>query len=89
MQTRINASRRALLGKAVLAVALIAAPVAFAQSTGKEYTVVMSNMQYGAIPSGVKVGDTIDLGEGLKVEVVAVNGNDVLSTLAKSFHLVG
>jgi beta-lactamase superfamily II metal-dependent hydrolase len=31
----------------------------------------------------VRIGDTIELGEGLRVEVVAVNGNDVLSTLAK------
>jgi plastocyanin len=62
--------RRALLGKVVLAFALIAAPAAFAQSKeapskdaasagGKEYTVVMSNMDFGAVPSGLKVGDTI------------------------------
>ncbi|MGZ3272900.1 MAG: cupredoxin domain-containing protein [Caulobacteraceae bacterium] len=61
---RIDAPRRALLGKAVLAAALIAAPAAFGQSTsgsstGKEYTVVMSNMDYGALPPGLKVGDTI------------------------------
>jgi hypothetical protein len=30
----------------------------------------------------VSIGDTIDLGPGLRVEVVAVNGNDVLSRLA-------
>jgi plastocyanin len=52
------------LGTALLAVALIAPPAAFAQasgssSTGKEYTVTMSNMQYAAMPSGLKVGDTI------------------------------
>lgn len=57
-------SRRALLAQAVLAAALIAAPAAFGQSTagqaaGKEYTVVMSNMEYGALPPGLKVGDTI------------------------------
>lgn len=66
---RIAAPLRALLGKAVLAAALIAAPAAFAQSTkgasaaspstGKEYTVVMSNMDYAAMPPGLKVGDTI------------------------------
>ena len=65
------APRRALLGKALLAAALIAAPTAFAQSKeaaskdapsaggGKEYTVVMSNMDYGAVPANLKVGDTI------------------------------
>jgi plastocyanin len=61
--------RRALLAQAVLAAALIAAPAAFAQSpegkssegqsAGKEYTVTMSNMAYGALPPGLKVGDTI------------------------------
>lgn len=52
----------ARLAQAVLAVALIVAPPAFAQSSGgsgKDYTVVMSNMDYGATPSGLKVGDTI------------------------------
>jgi len=60
---------------AVLAAALIAAPAAFGQAkgskaadksaekgaegAGKDYTVVMSNMDYGALPSGLKVGDTI------------------------------
>ena len=52
-------ARRARLAQAVLALALIAAPPAFAQSTGKDYTVVMSNMDYGATPPGLKVGDTI------------------------------
>jgi beta-lactamase superfamily II metal-dependent hydrolase len=31
----------------------------------------------------LKLGDTISLGKGLRIEVVAVNGNDVLSTLAR------
>ena len=58
---------------ALLAAALIAAPAAFAQAKaakaadsakdaeggGKNYTVMMSNMDYGAIPPGLKVGDTI------------------------------
>ena len=57
-------ARRARLAQAVLALALVAAPPAFAQSaggqsTGKDYTVVMSNMDYGATPPGLKVGDTI------------------------------
>jgi plastocyanin len=57
------------LGKAVLAAALVAAPAAFAQSkeasstadssAGKEYRVEMRNMDFGAIPPGLKVGDTI------------------------------
>jgi plastocyanin len=29
------------------------------QSGGKEYTVTMGNMDYGALPSGLTVGDTI------------------------------
>lgn len=64
IQIRIAASRRARLGAAVLAAALIAAPAAFGQaggdqSAGKEYTVTMSNMAYGALPPGLKVGDTL------------------------------
>jgi plastocyanin len=72
-QPRIAAPRRAVLGVALLGAALIVAPAAFGQSKGakasddsktaggggKEYTVVMSNMDYGAIPPGLKVGDTI------------------------------
>lgn len=64
LQTRTVAPRRALLGAALLAAALIAAPAAFSQSKGaegggKQYTVALSNMDYGAIPPGLKVGDTI------------------------------
>ena len=71
VHTRTAAPRRAVLGMAVLAAALIAAPAAFGQAKGskaadkdaggggKDYTVVMSNMDYGALPSGLKVGDTI------------------------------
>jgi plastocyanin len=79
-QIRIDARRRALLGNAILAAALIAAPAAFAQSTGKEYTVVMSNMDYGALPPGLKVGDTI----------VWVNHDTVIHSITakdKSFDL--
>jgi plastocyanin len=89
IQIRIAMPRRTLLGKAVLAAALIAAP-AFAQSTegksagsqaaGKEYTVVMSNMDYGALPSKLKVGDTI----------VWVNHDTVIHSITardKSFDL--
>jgi plastocyanin len=57
-------TRRRRLGLALLAAALIAAPAAVVHaadgaSGGKEYTVTMSNMAYGALPSGLKVGDTI------------------------------
>ncbi len=48
-------NRLALLSAAAMAVALVSAPAAF----GHDYTVVMSNMDYGALPSGLKVGDTI------------------------------
>ena len=50
---------RALLVRGALAAALIAAPAAFGQSGGHETTVTMSNMDYGALPSNLKVGDTI------------------------------
>jgi plastocyanin len=64
IEIRNVASWRAHLGKALLAAALILAPAALAQKAsaqaeGKEYTVVMSNMDYGATPAGLKVGDTI------------------------------
>ena len=56
--------RRAILVQALMAAALMAAPAAFSQPAGgatggKEYTVVISNMDYGATPPGLKVGDTI------------------------------
>lgn len=50
---------RALLVRGALATALIAAPAAFGESGGHETTVTMSNMDYGALPSNLKVGDTI------------------------------
>jgi plastocyanin len=50
---------RAVLTRTLLAAVLIAAPAAFGQSGGREYTVVMNNMDYGAMPSNLKVGDTI------------------------------
>jgi plastocyanin len=67
--SRIAAHRRAFVAAVLAATAVIAAPAAFAQSKesgakgadagGKEYTVVMSNMDYGSIPPGLKVGDTV------------------------------
>jgi plastocyanin len=52
--------RLALLAAAVIAApAVFGQPAAAADSSGHDYTVVMSNMDYGATPSGLKVGDTI------------------------------
>ncbi len=46
--------------KAVLMLgALSVAAAASSQAGPKQYTVVMSNMNYGAIPTTAKVGDTI------------------------------
>jgi plastocyanin len=55
----IARSCRAHLSKALLAAALIAASPAVGQAAGHEYKLVMRNMDYGAAPSGLKVGDTI------------------------------
>ena len=43
---------------------------------GKEYTVVMSNMDYGAMPPGLKVGDTI----------VFVNHDTVIHSITARDH---
>ena len=51
--------RRSIASKAALLAVLAAASVALAQSSGHDYTVVMSNMDYGKIPPNLKVGDTI------------------------------
>ena len=59
IQIRIAAPWRARLGQALVAAALLSGPGAFGQPAGHEYTVVMRNMDYGATPSGLKVGDTI------------------------------
>jgi plastocyanin len=90
--TRIAAPRRALLVGALSAAALIAAPAALAQSKkkktpagddsggdqggGKEYTVSMSNMAYGAMPPDLKVGDTI----------VWVNSDTVIHSITARDH---
>ncbi len=58
IQSRIARSRRTHLGKALLAAALISVSAA-GQAAAKEYTVTMANMDYGPVPSGLKVGDTI------------------------------
>lgn len=50
---RASGAAAALLGVA-MASAVIARP-----APPKQYTVVMANMSYGKLPSGVKVGDTI------------------------------
>ena len=64
LQNRTAEARRHLLGVALLTAALIAAPAvvvraADSPASGKEYTVTLSAMAYGAMPSGLKVGDTI------------------------------
>jgi len=51
-----------MVGMARIAVALGGVSLAVAassQAAPKQYTVVMANMNYGALPGGAKVGDTI------------------------------
>jgi plastocyanin len=55
----IARSWRARLSKAVLAGALVVAAPAAGQTAGQEHKVIMRNMDYGPVPSGLKVGDTI------------------------------
>ncbi len=72
---KTNAGRTLLAG-AIAISALAAASVTFGQSGGHEYTVVMSNMDYGKIPSDLKVGDTI----------VWVNHDTVLHSITARNH---
>lgn len=62
IRTRLRAYWRDLI-VLLAAVAMITLPPAFAQSTdqqsGREFTLVMSNMAYAASPKDLKVGDTI------------------------------
>jgi len=44
---------------AIAMAALSVTVAATSQAAPKQYTVVMSNMNYGALPGGAKVGDTI------------------------------
>ena len=56
------ALRTTVFGTARIAVALgglSLAAAATSQAAPKQYTVVMANMNYGALPGGAKVGDTI------------------------------
>jgi plastocyanin len=83
-QTRIAARLRTHLAKATLSAALVtpliatlvAAPAAFAQPAGHEYTVTINNMEYGAMPDGAKVGDSI----------VWVNRDSVLHSVTARDH---
>jgi plastocyanin len=59
IEQQFAASWRRRLGAALTAAALIAGSTAFAQTAGHQYTVTMANMDYGAIPPKLKVGDTI------------------------------
>lgn len=53
-------SRAWLLGPAVTAIAAFATSVPSAAApAGHQYVVSISNMAYGSIPSGLKVGDSI------------------------------
>ena len=65
-------NRRALVSKAALVAMLTVASTALAQ----DYSVVMSNMDYGKIPSNLKVGDTI----------VWVNHDTVLHSITARDH---
>lgn len=72
---KTNAGRNLLAGAIAIGV-LAAASITFGQSGGHEYTVVMSNMDYGKIPSDLKVGDTI----------VWVNRDTVLHSVTARDH---
>ncbi len=80
IQPRTAASWRQGLGAALLAANLIGAPIAFAQSAdrpdGRAYTVTLGSMSYGAIPSDLKVGDTI----------VWVNNDSVMHSVTARDH---
>ncbi len=57
--TRKASARRGVLAAAVAIAVFAAASASFGQAGGRDYTVTMSNMDYGAIPANLKVGDTI------------------------------
>jgi plastocyanin len=52
-----NLARR--LSVTGIAMSAFAAVLAASPAAAADYTVTMSNMNYGAVPSGLKVGDTI------------------------------
>jgi plastocyanin len=48
------------MARAAVALGALSVTIAAASQTApKQYTVVMANMNYGALPGGAKVGDTI------------------------------
>ena len=55
---KTSAGRVLLAGTIAIGV-LAAASATLGQAGGHEYTVVMSNMDYGALPPNLKVGDTV------------------------------
>jgi len=58
----MGARTTTMFGMARIAIALgglSLAAAATSQAAPKQYTVVMANMNYGALPGGAKVGDTI------------------------------
>lgn len=75
MSTGTGTPRRTLLAAGVAIVVLTTPLAAFPQS-GHEYTVTMGNMDYGALPTGLKAGDTI----------VWVNRDTVLHSITARDH---
>jgi plastocyanin len=80
-QTRHAPRRRGDFAKAMLSAAFVVAYLgvpsgAFAQPAGHEYTVTINNMDYGAVPDGAKVGDSI----------VWVNRDSVLHSVTARDH---
>jgi len=56
----MSATTRFRMAQVAIAMAALSVTVAAtSQAAPKQYTVVMSNMNYGALPGGAKVGDTI------------------------------
>ena len=70
-----HGARRALVAAAV-AIAALTAPLAAFPQSGHEYTVTLGNMDYGALPAGLKAGDTI----------VWVNHDTVLHSITARDH---
>ncbi len=59
IQSRIAQRLGNHLARAAMAAMLATAPAAFAQPAGQSYTVTINNMEFGAVPDGAKVGDSI------------------------------
>lgn len=55
----IGLSRKVITTALTLGIGALSLIVPLAAAEAREYTVAIANMAYGAIPSGLKVGDTI------------------------------